>query len=103
MHPSVHRYIYLNGPHGRSGFRVCPCFFYWGLEPIFADEWHASRGGGRGGGGRVGGADGGAGVDRYVVGPLKWLSTDPGRQRIGSFHPHEAKDWEDGVYAKNQE
>jgi len=96
------KYIYLNGQHGRAGFRVCPCFFYWGLEGVFRDEWHLGKRA-QGKKKKARRAEGGAeeeeeGGDRYVIGPLKWLSTNPGRQRIGSFHPHEKDDWEDGAY-----
>jgi len=36
--------------------------------------------------------------DMFVVGELKWLDIDPGRQMIGSFYPHNINDWENDVY-----
>lgn len=38
--------------------------------------------------------------DIYVLGPVRWLTDNPGRQMIGSFHPHEADDCEKGAYLK---
>ena len=29
-----------------------------------------------------------------------WFIFNPGQQKIGSFHPHEADDWEEGAYAQ---
>jgi hypothetical protein len=34
----------------------------------------------------------------YVSGPLKFIIDDPGRQRIGSFHPIDDNEWESGCY-----
>jgi hypothetical protein len=35
-----------------------------------------------------------------VTGPIQWLTVDPGRQYIGSFHPESQSltEWEAGVY-----
>ncbi len=33
----------------------------------------------------------------FVSGPLKFLVDDPGRQRIGSFHPITEGDWSAGA------
>ena len=35
------KYIFLNACHLRTGFRVCPCFFTFGLNSIFKDIWNA--------------------------------------------------------------
>lgn len=36
--------------------------------------------------------------DTYVRGKLTFISDDPGRQRIGSFHPLSESGWAEGVY-----
>ena len=34
----------------------------------------------------------------YVYGKLRWITDDPGRQTIGSFHPITTGDWQEGAY-----
>ncbi len=34
----------------------------------------------------------------FVDGDLKWITLDPGRQSIGSFHPITEGDWSEGTY-----
>lgn len=34
----------------------------------------------------------------FVEGDLKWITLDPGRQSIGSFHPITDGDWSEGTY-----
>lgn len=36
--------------------------------------------------------------ETYVRGPLTFIMDDPGRQRIGSFHPMSEEGWSEGVY-----
>jgi hypothetical protein len=37
-------------------------------------------------------------LEQFVSGPLKWVTDNPGQQRIGSFHPITSGDWTDGAY-----
>ena len=37
-------------------------------------------------------------VEHFVSGPLKWIVDNPGRQRIGSFHPITDGDYSEGAY-----
>lgn len=40
--------------------------------------------------------------DEYVLGPIRWLSDNPGRQLMtGSFHPVDDNQWDDGVYLED--
>ncbi|KAL2759135.1 hypothetical protein ACRALDRAFT_2058287 [Sodiomyces alcalophilus JCM 7366] len=40
-------------------------------------------------------------ASRYVSGKVSFLTDDPGRQQIGSFHPLTADDWTDMAYVGN--
>lgn len=35
---------------------------------------------------------------KYVRGPLKWMTVNPGQQSVGSFHPITDGEWMDGVH-----
>jgi hypothetical protein len=100
------KYIGLNGGCRRDDLhKIVPAFFYFDLENVLSGVWTARfRAGWRAKAGPVGDRVVQEPLredyeDRYLVGPLQWLSVNPGRQMIGSFHPHERDDWTVDAYA----
>lgn len=41
-------------------------------------------------------------LEAFVSGPLKWVVDNPGRQRIGSFHPITDGDYAEGAYLSEE-
>jgi hypothetical protein len=84
------KYICLNGGCRRDDPRkIVPAFFYFDMDQVLSGVWSARFRA------EAGGAIGnsvalepllGGYEDRFLVGPLQWLTVNPGRQMIGQIH-----------------
>jgi len=96
----VAKYIGLNGWTDDKYMRKCPCFFYWSVDRVFIDLWHAPPASTldsveKDWNKRI---QDQRDLDVFVVGPLEWMKLNPGRQMIGSFYPTTSFSWTRGAY-----